>query len=149
MKKFLAPLLSLAILLSIGASLVYAQPGSGNPPTGGGNPPTEGGNPPTGGGNPTASSSGVDITLDNPFKGGDSLFALLNTIINEIIFPIGGVLAILAFIYAGFKYVTAQGDTIKIKEAHQTLLYVVIGTAILLGARLISEVISGTIDQLK
>jgi len=89
------------------------------------------------------------ITLDNPFSGGDSLLELLNTIINEIIFPIGGVLAILAFIYAGFKYVTAQGDTTKIEEAHQTLLYVVIGTAILLGARLISEVISGTIDQLK
>ena len=124
--------------------MVYAT----TTPTGSGQTPSGSGQTPTGSGQ-TASSSGVDITLDNPFKGGDSLFALLNTIINEIIFPIGGVLAILAFIYAGFKYVTAQGDTTKIKEAHQTLLYVVIGTAILLGARLISEVISGTIDQLK
>jgi len=143
-KTLLASFLSLLIFVSLGVVMVYAT----TTPTGSGQTPSGSGQTPTGSGQ-TAPSSGVDITLDNPFSGGDSLLELLNTIINEIIFPIGGVLAILAFIYAGFKYVTAQGDTTKIEEAHQTLLYVVIGTAILLGARLISEVISGTIDQLK
>src|SRR3989344_1232700 len=100
-KTLLASFLSLLIFVSLGIVMVYAT----TTPTGSGQTPSGSGQTPTGSGQ-TASSSGVDITLDNPFKGGDSLFALLNTIINEIIFPIGGVLAILAFIYAGFKYVT-------------------------------------------
>ena len=86
--------------------------------------------------------------LSNPFKGGDSLIALLRTIINEILLPIGGVLAVLAFIYSGFKYVTAQGDPKKIESAHRALLYTAIGTALLLGAWMFATVICNTIGQL-
>ena len=88
------------------------------------------------------------ITLDNPFRGGDSLFALLRTIIDKIILPSGGVLAVLAFIYSGFLYVTAQGDTKKIETAHKALLYTAIGTAILLGSWVLANVICRTIGQL-
>lgn len=139
------------IFASLGAVFVYAADpgnpvtGGGNPVTGGGNPVTGGGNPPTGGGNPV----NLGITLDNPFKSGDSLTGLLDNIFNGIVFPIGGILAVLAFIYSGFLYVTAQGNESKIKTAHTALLYTAIGTAVLLGARVISEVIGGTIDQLK
>lgn len=89
------------------------------------------------------------ISLDNPFSGGDSLFALLKTIIDKIILPIGGVLAVLSFIYSGFLYVTAQGDTKKIDTAHKALLYTSVGTAVLLGSWVIAKVIENTINQLR
>lgn len=91
----------------------------------------------------------LNFTLDNPFKHGDNLYDLLKAIINQIILPIGGVLAVLAFIYAGFLYVSAQGDEKKIQTAHRALLYTAIGTAVLLGAWVIANVIENTINQLK
>lgn len=91
----------------------------------------------------------VKVTLQNPFSKGDSLFALLETIINEILLPIGGVLAVLAFIYSGFLYVTAQGNETKIKDAHKALLFTAIGTAVLLGSWAIAKVIENTINQLR
>ena len=120
----------------IGSGIIYAQP-----PTQGGNPPTQGGNPPTQGGNPPG-----DITLENPLRGGvNSLFGLLRLIIDKILLPIGGILAVLAFIYSGFLYVTAQGNEAKIKTAHTALLYTAIGTALLLGAWVFAGAICGTI----
>lgn len=90
-----------------------------------------------------------NIKIDNPFKGGDNLMGFIETVIKEILMPIGGVIAVLVIMYAGFLYVTARGDTGKIKTAHDTLLYGVIGAAILLGAWVIAGAIGGTIDQLR
>jgi type IV secretory pathway VirB2 component (pilin) len=87
--------------------------------------------------------------IENPFKTGDSLPALFNSIIDNVLFPIGGVLAVLAFIWVGFMFVTAQGDPNKIETARRALLYVAIGTALLLGARAISLLVTNTIDALK
>ena len=89
------------------------------------------------------------VTLDNPFRGGDSLFTLLRTIIDNIILPIGGVLAVLAFVYSGFLYVTAQGNETKLATAHKALLYTAIGTAVLLGSWVIAKVIENTINSLR
>lgn len=152
-KKISAILLSFIIFFTLGAVLVYAaqEPATGgtnNPVTGGTNNPATGGtnNPPTGGtNNPTV---GVNIKLENPFKGGDSLFALLRTIINDILLPIGGILAVLAFIYSGFLYVTAQGNQTKLDTAHKALLYTSIGTAVLLGSWVLASVICKTIEQI-
>ena len=78
-----------------------------------------------------------------------TLFDLLEIVINEIVMPIGGMLAVLAFIYSGFLYVTAQGNESQLKTAHAALLYTAIGTAVLLGAWTIANVIENTIDKLK
>ena len=95
----------------------------------------------------------VTATLDNPFNcnGVDpcTLFTMFEAIINDILLPIGGVLAVMAFIYSGFLYVTAQGNTDKLKTAHNALLYTSIGTAVLLGSWVIAEVIENTINQLQ
>lgn len=119
-KTFLASLLSLLIFFCMGAVLVSAQ-----------------------------TSVPVNIKLPNPFSGGSSLFALLEKVINNILLPIGGVLAVLAFIYAGFLYVTAQGNQTKLATAHKALLYTAIGTAVLLGSWVIAKVIENTINQLR
>ncbi|OHA89453.1 MAG: hypothetical protein A3C70_02965 [Candidatus Zambryskibacteria bacterium RIFCSPHIGHO2_02_FULL_43_14] len=127
MKKLSVVLLSLSIFFVMGAFLVSAQGGvTGGP-----------------GGNP-----GVSASLPNPFSGGSSLFALMKTIVDKIILPIGGVLAVLAFVYSGFLYVMAQGNESKIKEAHKALLYTSVGTAVLLGSWVLANVICNTIAQL-
>ena len=137
MKKTLfTSLLSLTLFFALGTVLAYAQGGT-PPPGGGGTPPV------------------TPIKIDNPFNcRGTSddkctLFDLLKIVINEIIMPIGGVLAVLAFIYSGFLYVTAQGKETQVTKAHHALLYTAIGTAVLLGAWTIANVIQATINQLK
>lgn len=104
------------------------------------------------GGTPSTGSTGdITIQLTNPFKcDGDNctLYGLLRTIINNILLPIGGVIAVIAFIYSGFKFVMARGNETALKDAKRNLLYVAIGTAILLGAWVIANVIENTVRQL-
>jgi len=91
-----------------------------------------------------------DITIPNPLNSSiSSIPALIRTIIDSILLPIGGVIAVLMIMYAGFLYVTARGNSSKIEKAHNALLWAVIGAAILLGAWVISQAISSTIDQLR
>ena len=60
---------------------------------------------------------------------------------------IGVIVAVLAIIYVGFKFVVAQGNPEKISEAKMFLLYVVIGVAILIGARAIIDIIKNTLTS--
>ena len=86
--------------------------------------------------------------ITNPFNGGDSLMSLITTILNNIIVPIAAVFVTIWIIYAGFKYVVAQGNPTKVSEAHKTLLWSLIGAGILLGAAGISKVVETTIKAL-
>lgn len=89
----------------------------------------------------------VFAQIANPLKF-DSVSLLVNDILDYVI-KIGGVVATLAFIWAGFVYVTAQGKPEKLKTAKEIFINTCIGAAILLGAELISTIISGTIKSLK
>lgn len=122
-------ILAVVLIIVIGPATTFAQ-GGGNPAGGGGNPP-----------------SGT-IKIENPFKT-NTIQGFIRAVVNDILIPIGAVVAVLMVIYAGFKYVTAGGDSKKIGEAHDALLWAVIGAAILLGAWVISEAIQGTINALK
>jgi len=53
---------------------------------------------------------------------------------------------ILYIMYAGFLFVTAQGDSGQIQTARTALLWAVVGGVIVLGARIIIGVIQGTIQ---
>jgi hypothetical protein len=57
-------------------------------------------------------------------------------------------LIILFIMYAGYLYVTAQGNDSKVTEARSALTWAVIGGVIILGARLILDVIQGTVNTL-
>ena len=117
--KFLAPLLSFLIIFLLGTTLVNAQ-------------------------------FVKPITIPNPFKEGvgNSLFSLMKAVVDKIVLPIGGVVAVLSFIYSGFLYVMAQGNETKLATAHKSLLYTAIGTAVLLGSWVLANVVCNTIHQL-
>ena len=62
--------------------------------------------------------------------------------------PIAAVAVVCYIIWAGFMYVVAQGNEKKIKEAHDRLLWALIGAGILLGASAISQVVVTTINSI-
>ena len=84
-------------------------------------------------------------TFNNPITFGtipDLLFAILNVFI-VVALPI----VIFFLIYAGFKYVTAQGNPEKIKEASQSLMYAIIGGVIIIGSMAILAIIKNVVEQ--
>ena len=126
MKKII-PALAISFLLFSSSVPVFAQ---GNPGGGGGS-----GNPP------------ITVKLDNPFNVGSNLFDIAKALINNVVIPIGGSLCVLAFIWAGFQFVTAQGKSAALTNAKKTLGYAALGTVLILGAWMIADVIQQTISN--
>ncbi len=93
------------------------------------------------------SLTGAD-KLQNPLGSVDNIPDLIAKIL-EIIMKISMPIIVIMLIYSGFLYVKAMGKPEEIKKAHQTLLWTVIGAAVILGAWTLAEAISGTINQLK
>ena len=54
----------------------------------------------------------------------------------------------LFFVYAGFKFIMAQGNSSKLQETRMNLLYCVIGAILILGAWVIATLIGGTVSQI-
>jgi hypothetical protein len=52
-----------------------------------------------------------------------------------------------AFIWTGLQYVLAQGNPEKLKTAHKTLKYTLIGAGLILGSFVITRVISSTLGE--
>lgn len=94
-------------------------------------------------------SSSCGDKICNPLSGNDNLLTFFNTILDKIIIPIGAILAVVFLVYSGYLFVTAGGNEDQIKTAKYNVLYVVIGAAIILGAKAIAAGIQGTLDSLK
>lgn len=105
--------------------------------------------------NPTTSSNSQSstFTLQNPLNSKiTSLGALVQNFV--VIFSYIAILfAVLVLIYIGFRYVLAQGNPAEMSKLSTWLGWTVVGIAIIIGARLIIQVVintlssTGTIDQ--
>lgn len=129
----------LVISFSFIFTLVLAQEplatgGSNTPATGDSNTPA------------TRGSNFLKVTIDNPIRC-DDIPCFIDEIIG-IVLVVGIPLVTLAIIYSGFLFVSAQGNTEKLKTAKQALLYTVIGAALLLGAFVLSEAIQKTVNDI-
>lgn len=65
----------------------------------------------------------------------------------EILLIFAVPLVIFFIIYAGFKYVTANGNPAELSKANKALLYAIIGGVIIFGATIIGQVIQATVDE--
>jgi hypothetical protein len=83
----------------------------------------------------------------NPIPSITSIAGFINVFLTGAL-RIGIPVAALAIIYSGFLFVFARGNSEKLTTAKDTLLYTLIGTAILLGAWAIAELISTTVTGL-
>lgn len=84
--------------------------------------------------------------LENPLKAGD-LLSLINLLIDGLM-KVGLVAAACFIIYSGFLFITAQGKPEQIDKAKTNFYWTIIGTAILLGAKAIVSIITGTLKSL-
>lgn len=134
MKKslFIIALLSLVVLSPI---VAFGAAGSATPPSGTG-----------ASGSATPPADKPVPTLENPLKV-NSVECLVDLVIT-IALRVAAIIAVLALIWVGFKFVAAQGNPGKIQEAQQMLLAVVIGIAIVFGSKVIIDVVRGTISPI-
>lgn len=153
MKKFLIPILGLMIVIGSFSSFAFAQTQSyGEEAYGIGSPDkVDLGNAPRDavklGDNNDKNKNNYSFKIQNPLrKEISSIPALIYELIN-LAMTAGVYLAVLALIWVGFTFVLAQGNDTKISNAKKALLYVIIGIAILLGSKLIVEVIKNTLSQ--
>ncbi len=84
--------------------------------------------------------------LVNPINS-DSLNGLIKTLLEGLI-KIGIPIIALAIVYSGFLFVAARGNSEKLGHAKDTLLYTIIGAAILLGSWAIAQLIGATVSSL-
>ena len=81
--------------------------------------------------------------LCNPINQ-STIMGLIKSLLEGLI-KIGMPVIALAMIYCGFLFVSATGNTEKIKTAKETLLYTLLGAVILLGSWAIAQLISSTV----
>ena len=92
----------------------------------------------------TITNDGNSTELFNPLKNTTTIPEFLLKVI-DVLLVFALPLIILYIMYAGYLFVTAQGTPAKVSEARSALLWAVVGGVIVLGAKIIVEVIQGTI----
>tara|TARA_B100000508_G_scaffold140740_2_gene143162 strand:- start:2041 stop:2517 length:477 start_codon:yes stop_codon:yes gene_type:complete len=127
-----------------GTSVPLAETGTSDPlaETGTSDPLAETGTWPNNRG-----QGGAGVSIQNPLQAKS---------ITEFFFQIIEILLIFAIpiivffiILAGFRFVTAQGDTNKLSDAKRALLYAIVGGLLILGAYIILEVIESTVNAFR
>lgn len=95
-------------------------------------------------------TTNIGGTIPNPFNctGSCTIIDLITAILRNIIMPIAAVGVTFWIIYAGFGFLSAQGNQTKLNDAKQNLLWSLIGAGILLGAVGISAVVQNTVRAL-
>lgn len=105
------------------------------------------GNQSVGAGGNQGGGNDAIYTLKNPLKATNFKDFLLEIIDILLVFALP--IVIFFIVLAGFKFVTARGDSGEISEAKQALTWAVIGGVIIFGARTIIAVIQGTVKSLQ
>jgi hypothetical protein len=88
---------------------------------------------------------GLSYTLCNPLQF-NSLEALIVGILNVLLI-IAVPIIVFFIIFAGFSYVTAQGNPEKIKQASRSLTYAIIGGVLILGSVAIAEILKSVVES--
>ncbi len=93
-------------------------------------------------------AGGDTSKIDNPLGSStNSLAAFFDTIVGVAI-ELGTIVSVLAIMYGGFLYVSAQGNEEQLAKAYKTITWALVGTAVLLGSRTIMAAVSGTVKEL-
>lgn len=87
----------------------------------------------------------LQATLENPIGSGDMSLQDLVVKLLAVVAELGAVVCIFFIIYSGFLFIKAQGNEGELTKAKSIFMWSVIGTAVLLGASVIAELIQGTI----
>lgn len=99
---------------------------------------------------PPSTSNTITWTIKPPFRDGigSDITSIIEVVMRNIVMPLASILVVLAILYSGFKFVIAQGNPKEIEEARRGLIWVLIGSLILLGAYGISGALKDTVNQI-
>lgn len=101
---------------------------------------------------PGAQIGGTDLTpgdtfgIKNPL---DPKFNSVGSLVQgfvEIFSYLAILFAVLLLIWVGFRFILARGDSTKMNELKSWLLWIVVGVAVVIGARVIIQVIINTLS---
>ena len=87
-------------------------------------------------------TAAVTNPLESPTLG-DFIEAVAN-----IVMQIGGVVAVVFIIWAGFLFVTARGNEEQLKKARSVFFWTIVGAVILLGAYVIAVAVVTFVNSL-
>lgn len=96
--------------------------------------------------------AGTPIGYPNPLAEGGQY--TINTIpefliaLVRLIFLVATPLIVIFIIYAGFLFVTASGNEAQLTKARSTIIWTIVGAAVMLGALAISEAVCTTVVDL-
>lgn len=91
-----------------------------------------------------ASDGNISVILINPIKV-SSIAELLQAILGVVIVLATPVI-VFFIIYAGFLYVTAQGNAEQVKQATRALTYAIIGGVIIIGSVAIAAIVKNLVS---
>ena len=94
-----------------------------------------------------ADCTGGANCLSNPLPNFPTVAKFVEGVLKAVVYVALPIIA-LFIVYAGFKYVFAQGNESKITEAHNNFKYVLIGALLILGAWVLATLIGNTVTQL-
>ena len=86
--------------------------------------------------------------LCNPLEGVNSVEILIERFLQAIVY-VGLPLSVLFIVYAGFRFVAAQGNKDEIVKAKHNFFWGVVGIILILGASALAALIRGTVDELR
>jgi len=95
------------------------------------------------------SGTTVSTTIENPLSSEIDTIPKFIEAVLKIVLTVGVPIVALAIIYTGFLFVKAQGKPEELTKAKQSLLYTLIGAALLLGAFVIANAVVSTVEDIK
>ncbi|MCK9352137.1 MAG: hypothetical protein WCT49_02805 [Candidatus Paceibacterota bacterium] len=95
----------------------------------------------------TRGASAAVVTFTTPTPKVGTLYDFVVEVL-KIVIKIGIPVVVILFIWTGYLFVTAQGDTTQLQTAKKAFFGSVIGATILLCAVLIATIIKATIGEL-
>jgi len=97
----------------------------------------------------TTAGTTVSTTIENPLSSEIDTIPKFIEAVLKIVLTVGIPIVALAIIYTGFLFVKAQGKPEELTKAKQSLLFTLIGAALLLGAFVIANAVVSTVEDIK
>lgn len=85
--------------------------------------------------------------LRSPLKFPD-LSSLIEGLLRSLVYISFPIISLFV-VYAGFKFLTAQGSESKLTDAKKNIGYVVLGAILILGAWALAQLLGGTVNELR
>jgi hypothetical protein len=98
------------------------------------------------GGNTQMPGGGGQYSVVNPLAA-NSFCGLIKNLLQAAL-AIGIPIAVLFIVYAGFKFVLAQGNATKLSKARTNFMWTLVGIGIFVGAWLLASVVANTVNAL-